>query len=402
MKRVLLISYQFPPHNSAATFRVRALARYLPKYGWEPVVVCNDWGAEPSDGNDTSLLQNTPDGLKVFPIRASNTRWIRWRDRFEIVKRPLAWTLRLVEELPEIAKQVDARATWATWAPRGTHYAASRLHAQTGIPWIADYRDITGKEWDHSLGAQAKRRFLFRKERAVTESAAFVTTVTPNWCNELGFWLHRDVELLTNGFAPDDFRNFAYSEAPQPHRFRIVHCGFLSDSLYRPLTEFLETVRRLIDTAVLGSNRIRCEFYGRDCPEIRAIVKRCRAEEFVDIYPRVTRREAIQAVLSASVLLFLAYSPNHWHTAKIFDYLAAGRPIVGYPRDPGGAADLIEETETGWCPESMDELEDVLLSAYEEWKNTGFRDWHGEFEAIERYSWENNAGNLASLLERLG
>ncbi|MBN2393609.1 MAG: hypothetical protein JXR84_22950 [Anaerolineae bacterium] len=358
----------------------------------------------PEEEKDPSLYAGLPQGLQVFPVKSQPFRFHHVRERLQVMQRPLGWCEAATTKGLQILQDAPINAIWATWGPRAAHHIASQLHAKTGTPWIADYRDITERDFEGKGIDWVRQTWLYDAERKLIASAAYVTTVTPAWVDILRQRLRRDVELLTNAFDPGDFELFAPDESSvdqRDGRFHIVHCGNISTNLYPFLETFLYALKEAITRIGTNEDEITCELIGNDNTIIREIISRTQTQPYVAVRGRVSRREAIQAIRQANALLLFAYPGQGRHTAKLLDYLGAGIPILSFPRDPGGAADVLEETKAGIVINAQEELVNMLSTKLQEWRTGTVPVFSPIKEAVEKYSWRENIRKMVGLLNHL-
>ena len=402
MKNVVMLTYQFLPHNCAGTLRALGLAKYLPRYGYHPIIICNDYQ---SCADWTGLRGNVdesltcPPGVSSFPVDHGRETVSLARRHHGIMSRPTAWAQAAMKKLSLLVRESNIHAVWAQAYPRASLFVANKVSHRTGVPWIADYLDPLDRDYGKDLKARAKASLLYYLERRLLSSAQFVSIVTPTWQKRLSRRLKRPIQCITNGYDHESFQDRAVL-SPKADGFRIVYAGGLSRDLYRPLTEFLRVIRSLLDAGEAPSGGLRCEFYGSDSSEIRQILKETNTEETVVLHGRTRYADVVNHLKRATMLLFLPYSGQGRHTAKLFDYLASGKPILCYPDDPGGAGDLLRDGRTGHIADNEKELKNVLLEVFKQWESGQRITAHAPDQGkIEKYTWLNLAGELAALFD---
>jgi glycosyltransferase involved in cell wall biosynthesis len=271
MKRVLIIAYYWPPNAGVGVYRWLKFAKYLPQFGWQPVVYTPE---NPElQAVDEALQRDIPPEVEV--IRAPITEPYSWYKRFTGKKQDeRLQTAFLREEAgptwkENIANWVrsnffipDARVWWVkpsvkrlehylkehpvdvivtTGSPHSLHLIGRELKRRTGIPWLADFRDPwTNVDYYGQLKltkwADRKQREM---ERAVLSEADQVLTVSWHWAEELKALGARQVEVITNGYDPDDLPT---PPEPVDERWSLVHVGSITATrdvpeLWRALAE---------------------------------------------------------------------------------------------------------------------------------------------------------------------
>ena len=123
---------------------------------------------------------------------------------------------------------------------------------------------------------------------------------------------------------------------------------------------------------------------------------------FVNIMPRISKKEVIEAQLSADVLLFFAHKEvaKENYPSKIFEYFACHKPIMLYPSDQSVIADIISETNTGIHFETKEIAIKFLLDSYGLFKKGKSIEYNPRLEAIQNYTRENQTKVLSHILDR--
>ena len=251
LRNVLLLTWSYPPRNSSASRRSGCFAKYLPEYGWYPVVVCPEWTPENCD-YDVACVTNIPDVVEVAPVHYPDPgplglfAFLKSRARSPLL--PAIGP----GDYPEFAKKVIAdlfkerqfSAIWATSPNPVQHLLADWASRRWGVPWIADFRDIFGQFKKESLGQRLRLPFRVFQEKGLLRSAAEIVTHTDGVAQRLARRHGRAVHMIPNGFDPDGAAVLSgYPPAKLP-RFNITYTGILSHRNPRPV---LDALARLID-----------------------------------------------------------------------------------------------------------------------------------------------------------
>jgi glycosyltransferase involved in cell wall biosynthesis len=244
MKRVAVLAYYFPPLGGAGVQRAVAIARHLPKYGWEPVVVTG-----PARTTDRWAPLDESLGLDLPPERLvrvggaepprADTRATRW------LRRGSPWRRWWIEAATEALSSVDAEVLLVTMSPFEGAAAAAEAARRSGRPWIADLRDPWALDEMFVYPTGVHRRLELREMHSVLRTA---TAIVLNTREARAAFDTRFPELapktvvVTNGF--DDTQRDIAPEPRADDRFRIVHTGYLHTELASRGAR--HTVRRLL------------------------------------------------------------------------------------------------------------------------------------------------------------
>lgn len=256
MRNVLLLAYRFPPLTGGGVYRNAAFVRYLPQFGYRPIVVTASPGARPQGGAtgrepwDRSLLAETAPDLVVervanFEVMRVLTaacrrlggsallRWCFWPDE------AVVWSTFAVLKGERAVGRLGADVICASGGPFSTFLAGVALKALTGRPLVLDFRD----PWTHNLTRRWPTRWHFRLDRLAEQRVlALADAIVMNTLTARSYLLEeypqlaaQKVHVITNGYDEEDFPpgpsppeglRPAGGTSPRPgKRFRIVHAG---------------------------------------------------------------------------------------------------------------------------------------------------------------------------------
>jgi glycosyltransferase involved in cell wall biosynthesis len=358
MKRVLIIAYYWPPNAGVGVYRWLKFTKYLPQFGWQPVVYTP---ANPEmQAVDVDLENEIPPKAEV--IKAPITEPYSWYKRFTGKKQDeRLQTAFLREEAGPTWKEnaanwlrsnffiPDARVWWVkpsvkrlerylkvhpvdvivtTGSPHSLHLIGRELKRRTGIPWLADFRD----PWTNVdyYGQLKLMKWADRKqhdlERAVLTEADKVLTVSWHWAEELRALGARKVEVITNGYDPDDL---PVPPEPVDERWSLVHVGSITAT--RDVPELWNALaERVISDAEFRSRFVLRFIGGVDHSVLRSL-ESAGLLDHVERIGQVGHAEAIRHMQRARVLLLpVNDTPNvmGFLPAKVFEYLSVQRPIL--------------------------------------------------------------------------
>lgn len=366
-----MISYVWPPFGHAPVQRVLRFCKYLPEFGWEPLVltVANPPAQMRTGENGSGLAEHVRvfRALTVEPPTALKQRvreWLRRRQpsqpaagtvplhaRVQVLDTHVGWVpFATVRGWPLVyQQQIDAMLVTAP--PFSSLLIGRWLQALAGRPWVADFRD----EWCGFLArgyeAGARNRLAERLERSIVHSAARVVSVsdgiTDNFRRRYSA-LSEKFFTITNGFDPDDFppERTAPRVADTP-RLRFVFVGTIV-RLTSP-RYFLQCIAELVAAQPSLADRITIDFYGRIVPEEEMFLQDARLRGIVRFLGYLPHDKVPDTLADSDVLLlFLDDIPgaDRVPTAKIFEYLAARRFILAIVPE-GEAARYVRECGAG-------------------------------------------------------
>lgn len=425
MLRLLLVTYYFPPSGGAGVQRPLKWVRYLPEAGVEPVVLTVREGAYPH--LDRWMSADVPAGVVVErtaapdPFTAYGRLTGRSRDEAVAARTGrVGESSRLTERLARgIRANVfvpDARVGWVPFAlararrllgerpvdavlttgpPHSAHLIGLALRRR-GLPWIADFRDPwTDIHYHDALNRLgAARRLDARLERSVLQHADAVVTVSDPLRASLEVKGARGpVVTIRNGFDPADFAG--PQEPVLTDRFEMAYVG----TLYDVPTALLDAVARLRDRGGFEKGRLR--FIGSVPDGLAGAAAMRGLSGIIDVTPAIPHAEAVRTMQRAALLL-LTIEPWSYADAvvpgKTFEYLAAGRPVLGLGPPSGEAATILRQSGAGVMLPNADAegITDVLVEHYDAWK-AGAPNGGAEPSALARYARPAQAARLADL-----
>ena len=420
MKKVLLITYYFPPSGGAGVQRWLKTINYLPKAGVETIVLTVDPVVASYPQIDESLCNDVPSGIKIYRThtreilslykRVSPKKEVPYggfanepnpnliqkisrfiRGNFFLPDPRRGWNKYALAKAKEIIETEGIETIITTSPPHSTQLIGLELKRQyPHLKWVADLRDPwTDIYYNEDLYPTrwAKKRNL-RYERSVLLTADQIITVSEQ-CKRL-FAQKADVAekiaVIPNGFEEKDFIN-----SPTINNIGIITPN---SSLLTPnyILSYVGVMAPQYDieplkSLVQGRNDILLRFVGVVSEDIKREIESWGVQtEFISY---VSHREAIEYMQASDVLmLFIPNVPNNEGilTGKLFEYLAAGRKILLFGPESGDAMRLINECEAGECFSNNFNLDRFLNMPYKGNDN------------IKLYSREALAYKIASLL----
>ena len=443
LKRLLIITYYWPPTGGSGVQRWVKFSKYLPEFGWQPVVYTPE---NPEQlARDESLLNDIPAcaevikthitepyelyrrltggkaGQEVNPVNAQRKTWkqrlsLRIRGNCFIPDPRVGWVRPSVRFLKKYLQEHPVDAVVTTGPPQSVHLIGLRLKKEFGLRWIADFRDPWTEMFYYKhlgLSAAADRRHR-RLEQAVLDSADKIISVSPPVAADFQAKTKTPVVLITNGFDESDFRaersgsgsapaepftraGSGVSEA-QPDSgagaaagplFRLVHTGlFAADG--NPL-KLWDALAERCEADPDFRARLQIRLAGKvDAAITDAIRARGLGDNLVEL-GYLPHDETVREQRAADILLLpLRREPEYAKVlpGKIFEYLAARRPVLGIGQEDGAAASVLRDAAAGEMFD-WDKKEELLAFLDAE---------HPQTAGIEKYTRRALTERLAEVL----
>lgn len=343
VKRVLMIAFHFPPlRGSSGIQRTLKFAQYLLGHGWNPIVLSAHPRAFVNAGDDQ--LRDIPAEVPVHRAFALDTsRHLSIRGRYPgmlaLPDRWATWCLGAVPAGLRLTRRYRPDVIWSTYPIASAHLIGLLLHRLTGIPWVADLRDPMTDE-GYPSNPLTRRVYAWIERQTVARCSVAVCT-TPG---AIRTYQTRFPEipaerfaLIENGYDEENFAQAAFTApAAADGRFVLVHSGVIYPSERDPVPLFAALAELQANGTLSAANfRMVLRATGHD-DYLAQLIREHGIEELVTLAPHVPYREALAEMLGAGGLLILqASNCNHQIPAKLYEYLRAGRPILGLT-DPTG------------------------------------------------------------------
>lgn len=382
MKRILMVAYHFPPlAGSSGIQRTLRFVQHLPSLGWQPLVL----SAHPRAYEKTSadLLADVPAGTVVRRAFALDTarhlqiagRYLGWMARPD---RWRSWQFDAVRQGLKLIDEFKPDVIWSTYPIATAHVIASKLQRKSGLPWVADFRDPMAQD---DYPADLRTRQMYRDiEADAAAQARYCVFTTPGaariYQQRYPTAASRMV-VLENGYDEESFA----SAALQPQRAKapadgkrpllMLHSGIVYPSERDP-TQLFAALGRLQKAGTLGPAELRIRFRASVHDELlQSLAQTHGAQDFIELCPAIPYREALAEMLAVDALLVLqASNCNAQIPAKIYEYLRAGKPILGLTDPAGDTAGVLRGAGLNDVVrlDSVDEIARALPALVRDWR----------------------------------
>lgn len=402
MKKLLIITYYWPPAGGSAVYRWLKFTKYLREFGWEPVVYTAENGEyaelDPENAKDipqgiTILKQpiwEPYDLYKKFIGQKKTEKvnvgfltekkkpgfaeavsvWIR--GNFFIPDARRFWVKPSVNYLSAWLKENPVDAIVSSGPPHSMHLIAMALKRRFNIPWVADFRDPWTKidfynELHLTWLADHKHH---RLEKKVVTSADSIVTVGNEMRKEFEAMGAKIAVAITNGF---DTADRIEGEVEMDNKFTLAHFGTVNKArnpelLWKVLSELV-----LENKEFAGD--LELKFVGRLDNSVREAIQNYQLEQYLTKIDFLPHKDVLLKQRQSQVLLLLI---NQTHnaggilTGKFFEYLAAERPVLAIGPTKGDVADILTSSKAGQIVDFDDKagLKACILDYYAKYKTS--------------------------------
>jgi glycosyltransferase involved in cell wall biosynthesis len=387
--RVLLVAYYFPPFNSVGAVRPGKFARWLCEQGHDVhVLTCSNqpflegvpleiptdkvmavpgWSVNaPVDfllGGRTKVMRQgygttTPSNSVVARLGKLYKTLLHWPDG------QVGWVGAAIKAGRELLSKERYDLIYASAPPVSALRVASRLASKSGVPWVAEFRDL----WtdNHAYDEPFWRYVIERSwESRLLRSASALVTVSQPLLHKLERF-QKPVWEVRNGYDPEEFSQLSQPSClldASPEVLNIVFTGNLYDTYYD-----VDTFCKGLAKYFSAGGQVRVHIAGRNIAAIKSAAHRCGILKLFHFMPHLPRSEALSMQRYADVLLtFLWNDPSQegLYSAKIFEYVGARRPVVAVG-SKNDVALLIESSGVGRVCNTPEQVTSALVELSEQ------------------------------------
>ncbi|MCU7615596.1 glycosyl transferase family 1 [Chryseobacterium sp. PBS4-4] len=434
-KKILIITYYWPPAGGPGVQRWLKFAKYLPEFGWEPIIFTPENPSYPLI--DESLMKDVPENLEIIKTKiwepyqlaeklnksnkkfkagqfdvGNNQSWksklsIWVRGNFFIPDARVFWVNPSVKFLEQYLKINKIDVVVTSGPPHSLHLIGLQLKQKfPDIKWIADFRD----PWTEiSYYKHLKLTNKSDKKHRQMESDVFKNadiTLATSYTDAENFRENgANAVCITNGFDENDATKtlkFSQSQTLEPlnsqTKFTLSYIGVL-EQLRNP-----ENLWKALDDLVKSNDEFaenfKLKFVGRIDDKILQSIETSSLKNHIDNLGYLSHDKAIGEMANSSMLLITNF-PNESSKGiipgKIFEYLATGKQIISFGPNEADVAKILDETNAGkhFSYQDSEAIKNFIQEKFELWKGGNLQESKGN---IDKFSRRNLTKNLADIL----
>ncbi len=431
MNKILIITKDFPPYSgSGNVLRILKFSKYLPQFGWQPYIICE----ENDQSIDKSLTNELMEDIKTYPIQ-SNSPLNKKNKLKKSAKNSIAkkihyyyhrivmhnllivisknfffpdknrfWAKNLVPKAISLHKKNNFDVLLVSGPSFSSFYAGLKIKQKTDIPMVLDFRD----GWIGNRYFTENQKFFikyFNKkiERQCVEVSDLVISVTQPlvdmYMNRYKSSQHK-IRLLTNGFDAEDFAEININVNEKFDKLNFVYSGTISG--VRTPQYFFDALLKVIEEDYTLIDVINVYFYGKFNFKIDERYK--KITHLLKIRGHVEHSKIINAISFADV--FISFSNPELGgksviPGKTFEYIAFNKPIFSIS-DRNAATELIDELGLGYYANynDVDEIKTEILRIFDDWKSNKLKKIN-DFRKLERFERKNLTKELTKELNKI-
>jgi hypothetical protein len=425
MRKLIIITYYFSRKENIGSIRLQGLAKYLPRFGWNPTIITvqQHLSTEPSTMNRVpyQIVETEYEDINASlaslvgidphrPVKESlNLKdnkdkktifdhiWSLTRELLYYPDAQKGWYKHGFEAGEKILREGNYEAVISSSSPITSHLIARDLKKRYNIPWIADLRDLWTQNHYYPY-SPTRRQIDTLLEKKTLRVADALTTVSQPLTDKLyERYPDKYISTITNGFDTEEIN----PGIPLSKDFTITYTGALYKGRRDP-EPLLKALNELIHDGEVAREDISINFYGRRESWLNEDIERYKLGDIVSLHGPVSRELAIKKQWESQILLLLTWdnpSEKGVYTGKVFDYLAARRPILSLGLSEGVVPELLSNTNTGIHALTEEEIKLYLLRTYTDFKKNGVVRYEGIQSEIDKYSHYEMARKFAEILD---
>ena len=417
MRKVLYIAFNYNHDTGIASKRIRGVSKYLPSFGWQPIVIVPKTSNETVELDGVRVIETDyQDMISKFMPKSDNVgrkREVSGTDQSNrLVSKSLSiageifaypdsmkyWKTPAVEAASEIIENERIDAILSTSSPITSHLIAHDLKEKYGIAWAADLRDL----WNLNpyINHNFIRNYFEKRLEMKTFKNVDALTTTTELAKKTLQSIHptKKIECVVSGFDPEDFEKTKQTENSE--RLTLMYAGSLYSGKRDPSILF-DSIGQLIRENKIDPNKITVDFYG-DETNLAELSRKYGIEDNVSIHGRITQNEVLQHQMNSDVLLLISWmneSEKMFIPGKVYDCIGCRKPILSIGCEEGSLKDLIDRTDIGYHVSDVGECKKAIYDYYTKYNKNELKYSGNEF--AQDYSLRNTAKNFSKILEEI-
>lgn len=435
MKNLLVIAYYFPPSGGPGVQRVLKNIKYLPEFGWNPIVLTVSNGSFPA--RDESLLKQIPEGIIVkrthiyepydiylkFMGKPKNSaidvntikkddQKLTFKEKvaefiratFFIPDARIGWLISAKPAVRELIEKYDIKAIYSSSPPYTCSIIAQYAKRKYNLPWVAGFRD----PWTGFISSP-KRWFIPRAIDKAKEHSVFKESdkIEVAWKGIIADARNKYPNIPEDKFfhAPNgyDSSDFPKVDAQKNAKFTVTYTG----SMYgrRNPTAFFQAVEKLIHEKKIEKEKLHFRFVGRFGSEIEEVFQKGKLCDIIEQIGYVPHEKSIEYLMRSDLLLLIvdeSKESNEIVPGKVYEYIGVQKPVLAIAPEDSAIKQLIDETEAGGTAHqsNIGKIANVFMKYYKMWTNLD-SNYKANMDKISKYERKESTKKLAATLDTL-
>jgi len=437
MKKVLIITYYWPPAGGPGVQRVLKFAKYFPEFGWQPIILTVQNGEYPA--YDESLFSDIPKECKVYktpaiepfslykkftgmssdeaiPVATLAEKKTSWKKKLAhwirlnlfIPDAKIGWIPFAIKAGKHIIRNEKPDIIFSSSPPPTVHLIAKNLAKWSGIKWVADFRDPWTEihYYENQERIKISQKLDNKYERKVLNNAVVITSISQLYIKEdfANKVSSKKCINIPNGYDESDFSNFSHKGIQKDtKKFVIMHLGAVGQE--RNPTNLFKSIKVLASSGKINAKNFSLVFIGNIDSSVKTSIEEYKISEFVKMIPYLPHNEALKYTQYANIMMLLVTQSERNRRilpGKTFEYMRTGKPILALGPIDGEVARIITHTNTGIVIsyDNFGKIYNTILYFYNLWKENKLK-MNPISNKILAYSRKNLTQKLATVFENI-
>lgn len=441
-KKVLIISYFFPPIGGGGVQRTAKFVKYLRNFGYDPIVVTVDEGHYYWGEDDKTLLQEIPGDIRIIRVENRIYKWFQanpediqclydiyagiicnerklrefWinlakREPEEILKPDpyVFWNMDVLLHISDMVKMQEIDLVYTAGSPFSDYFVGYYLKKIYQVPWVIDFRDL----WTQNVMRFNKvvdniQNFEEVLERKLCMEADKIIGTSPLLIHTMIHTMHVEIEkerfkVITNGYDEMDFNGIEENRSQK--KFRICFGGtiYQTPEVIEAFIVLVEQINRLIEEKRIEPETVLFRIMGNRMADSEQMIGAHDRYQIIEWSQYMGHKDYIEFAWNSQILfLTLPREMKGILSGKIYEYIRMRAAILGIWSSQTKAKEMIEETGRGknFTLEEKEEIGEFIGELYVKWKNRQENDYGGK-EKTEKYDRRNLTKELAKVFDAL-
>lgn len=389
LKNVLVVAYYFPPMGLSGVQRTLKFCKYLPDYGWKPIVLTTTPSAYYAF-DQTLLDELDPEKISIYRTKPDLTRHAKPK-KGNVVAYPSRLNQKFRRMISQTIFQPDSRITWrkaaiklgeqifdenkidsvfATAPPFTDFLVASELATRFGKQFVLDYRDLWvdnayyfyATPFHKIYSRNLESKILIRAKRAIVTTRGMKEMLLKRYT----FLSHEDITIIPHGYDSSDFNGMEHIK-PNPAKFTITHSGLFPDDLTPKY--FLKALANFLAKNKEAKQCLEARFIGIMRKSHLKMIYKLKLHENVVCTGYIPHTEAVGNLLQSDAL-WMMITNNIATPSRLYEYIGSRKPmLVSAPE--GSIRKAAEDSAAALTtdPKDIKAIEKAISNLFEMWKS---------------------------------
>lgn len=407
-KKVLVIAYYFPPMGLSGVQRTLKFVKYLPEFGWKPLVLTTDSGSYYAydetlmaelESRDISIFRTDDKSSKPTSYPSTFTQKVGRlvSGMFLQPDSKIFWKKKALALGSQIIEDEKPDVIFSTAPPFTSHLVAAELADKYNIPLVLDYRDqwfgnpfnVMPTMFHKHYNKKLESDVLYKSSKIVVISREQKERLLKNY----KLLKHNDISIVSHGYDNEDFENIVPKK--KDNQFVITHSGLFQDN--RNPRPFFEAFKKFLDLHPENRANIKLKLVGLMRKNHLKKIKRLKLEDNIILTGNVSHSEAVDHIMQSDVLWILQ-NDDVRTPGKLYEYFGTKKPILAtmpksYMRELAVSSGIALTAE----PDDKDDILKAISTYYELWSKNSLPKGTNEFiNAFDRHKLTENLSQILS------